>query len=54
MYCSIWCFILGPCKRRTTEVRRGSWKGSAVQRGLEPGSKGIAIARSQYQAMEKT
>jgi hypothetical protein len=26
------------------------WMGAAVQRGLEPGSRGIAIVRSRYQA----
>jgi hypothetical protein len=29
----------------------GSWKGTAVQRGLEPGSRGIAIVRTRYQAI---
>jgi hypothetical protein len=29
---------------------RGSWKGAAVQRGLEPGSRGLAVIRSRYQA----
>jgi hypothetical protein len=27
-----------------------SWKGAAIQRGLEHGSTGIAIVRSRYQA----
>jgi hypothetical protein len=30
--------------------KRGSWKGAAVQGGLEPGSRGTAIVRSRYQA----
>jgi hypothetical protein len=30
--------------------KRGSWKEDAVQRGLEPGSRGLAIVRSLYQA----
>jgi hypothetical protein len=34
---------------RTIEARICSWKGVAVQRGLEPGSKEIAIVRSRYQ-----
>jgi hypothetical protein len=29
--------------------KRGSWKGVAVQRGLEPGSRELAIVRSRYQ-----
>jgi hypothetical protein len=28
---------------------RGSWRGTAVQRGLEPGSIGLVIVRSRYQ-----
>jgi hypothetical protein len=32
-----------------TVKKRGSWKGAAIQRGLEPGSKGKAIVRSRYQ-----
>jgi hypothetical protein len=35
--------------RRTIEARILSWKGAAVQRGLEPGSTEIAIVRSSYQ-----
>jgi hypothetical protein len=27
-----------------------SWKGASIQRGLEPGSRRIAIVRSRYQA----
>jgi hypothetical protein len=34
---------------RTIEARIGSWKGVAVQRGFESGSRGIAIVRSRYQ-----
>jgi hypothetical protein len=26
------------------------WKGAAIQRGLDPGSRGLAIVRSRYQA----
>jgi hypothetical protein len=29
----------------------GSWKGAAVQRWLEPGSRGISTVRSRYQAL---
>jgi hypothetical protein len=29
--------------------KRDSWKRAAVQRGLEPGSRGIASVRSRYQ-----
>jgi hypothetical protein len=29
---------------------RGSWKGSAVQSGLEPESRSLAVVRSRYQA----
>jgi hypothetical protein len=32
------------------EQETRSWKGAAVQTGLEPGSRGIAIVRSRYQA----
>jgi hypothetical protein len=28
----------------------GRWKGAAIQRGLEPGSRGITIVKSRYQA----
>jgi hypothetical protein len=45
------CFLFGQCKgviKRTTEARRGSWKETAVQRGLEHG-RGIAIVRRSYQ-----
>jgi hypothetical protein len=36
---------------RDTVVRKvGGWKGAATQIVLEPGSRGIAIARSRYQA----
>jgi hypothetical protein len=41
-------FCSDPCRgviRWTTE-----WKGIGIQRGLEPGNRGIAIARSRYQA----
>jgi hypothetical protein len=32
-------------------VKKGvSWKGAAVQRGLERGSRGLATVRSHYQA----
>jgi hypothetical protein len=31
---------------RTIEARICSWKGDAVQRAFEPGSRGIAIARA--------
>jgi hypothetical protein len=34
--------------RRKIEARKLSLKGSAVQRGLQPGSRGIAIVRSRY------
>jgi hypothetical protein len=34
---------------RASVKKRRSWKGAAVQRGLEPGSRGIAIVRSRYQ-----
>jgi hypothetical protein len=34
---------------RTIEARIGSWKRAAVQRELDPGSRGIAIVRSHYQ-----
>jgi hypothetical protein len=40
-------FYGGPCQgviRRTTGARIGSWEGAAIQRGLQPGSSGIAIA----------
>jgi hypothetical protein len=30
--------------------KRDSWKGAAVQRGLEPRGSGIAIVRSHYKA----
>jgi hypothetical protein len=30
------------------------WKGTAVQRGLEAGSRGIAIVRSRYQTNTRT
>jgi hypothetical protein len=30
--------------------KRGSWKGAAIQRGLEHGSRRIAIVRSRCQA----
>jgi hypothetical protein len=30
--------------------KRGTWKEAAIQRGLEPGSRGRAIVRSSYQA----
>jgi hypothetical protein len=36
--------------KETTEARSGSWKGAAIQRGLEPSSTGIATASSCYQA----
>jgi hypothetical protein len=29
------------------KIRR--WKGAAIQRGLEPGGRGIALVRSRYQ-----
>jgi hypothetical protein len=35
---------------KKTATVKYSWKGVAVQRGLEPGSRGIAIVRSRYQA----
>jgi hypothetical protein len=44
---------LGPCNgiiRRTIEARVHSWKGAAVQRELEHGSRGIVIVISRYQA----
>jgi hypothetical protein len=43
-------FYGGPCRRvirRTTGARKASLKGAAVQRGLEHGSRGIAIVRSR-------
>jgi hypothetical protein len=36
--------------RRTARARILNWKGVAVQRGLEPGSRGVTIVRSHYQA----
>jgi hypothetical protein len=39
-------FYGGPCQgviRRTTGARIGSWKGAAIQTGLQPGSRGTAI-----------
>jgi hypothetical protein len=30
--------------------KRDSWKGAAIQTGLEPGSTRLAIVRSRYQA----
>jgi hypothetical protein len=50
--CWKWCFLRSPWKaviRRTTEARIGSWKGAAVQRGLEHGSRGITVVRSRHQ-----
>jgi hypothetical protein len=35
--------------RNMTLTKRGSWKGAAVQRGPEPGSKEIVIVRNRYQ-----
>jgi hypothetical protein len=32
------------------EVRKRSWKGAAVQRGLDPGSRKIATVRNRYLA----
>jgi hypothetical protein len=29
--------------------KRGSWKGAAVQRGLESGIRGLGIVRNRYQ-----
>jgi hypothetical protein len=34
---------------RETVKQRGSWKGAAIQRGLELGSWGISTVRSRYQ-----
>jgi hypothetical protein len=48
-----WGFYGGPCPgiiRWTNGARIRSWKGSAIQRRLEPGNRGIAIVRSRYQA----
>jgi hypothetical protein len=28
---------------------RVSWKGAAIQRGLQPGGRGIAVVKSRYQ-----
>jgi hypothetical protein len=53
-YCWKWCFLFSLCKgviRRTTEVRRGSWKEAAIQRGLDDGNRGTAIVRRHYQEM---
>jgi hypothetical protein len=36
--------------KRTTGARIRSWKGDAFGRGLEQGSRGIAIIRYRYQA----
>jgi hypothetical protein len=49
-YCLKRCFQLVRCKwviRKTTEV--SSWKGAAVQSGLQHGNKGIIIVRSRCQ-----
>jgi hypothetical protein len=35
---------------REAVKKMDSWKGAAVQRGLEPGRRGLAIVRSRYQA----
>jgi hypothetical protein len=32
--------------RRPTEARRGSWMGAAIQKGLQPSGRGIAIAEA--------
>jgi hypothetical protein len=40
--------MYGSLKKRATV--KFNWKGAAVQRGLEPGRRGIAIVRSRYQA----
>jgi hypothetical protein len=34
---------------RVSVKKSGSWKGAGVQRGLERGSRGLAIVRSRYQ-----
>jgi hypothetical protein len=51
-YCWKRCFRLGPCKgvTRTTEARKFSWNGAAVQRGSESESRGLVIVRSRNQA----
>jgi hypothetical protein len=52
MYSWKLCFLLVPCKgviRWPIEARIDSWKGAAFERGLELGSRGIAIVRSRYQ-----
>jgi hypothetical protein len=46
-------FYGGPCPgiiRRTNGARLRSWKGTAIQRRLEPGNRGIDIVRCRYQA----
>jgi hypothetical protein len=47
------CFPLGPRKgviKKTTEERLCSWKGAAIQGGLELRSRGIGIVRNHHQA----
>jgi hypothetical protein len=34
---------------RTIEARIVIWKGAVIQRGLEPGGRGIPLVRSRYQ-----
>jgi hypothetical protein len=41
-------YYTGGCVEK--EQLEGSWKGAAVQRGLEPGTRRIVIVRSRYQA----
>jgi hypothetical protein len=47
--------MLRSCKEdnwgNQVSVKESSWKGAAVQRGLEPGSRGIAIVTSHYQQL---
>jgi hypothetical protein len=38
---------------RISVNKRDSWKGAAVQRGLEPGSRGTATVRSRYQGRKR-
>jgi hypothetical protein len=41
-------FYGDPCRGVVSRTTR--WKGTAIQRGLQPGNRGIGIARNCYQA----
>jgi hypothetical protein len=38
--------LYGSLKKRVSNSFSGSWKGAAVEKGLEPGDRGIAIVKA--------